>query len=124
MIHYLSLEDLLTLAGDLEVGPVRDVGLLDSAAYRPQASVFGVEAYPSLDVKAGVLLESVVRNHALVDGNKRLAWAATRIFCLLNGADLLYTVDDAEALMLAAAAGKLDVADIAAWIHQHLGSPH
>ena len=84
MIHYLSLEDLLTLAGDLEVGPVRDVGLLDSAAYRPQASVFGVEAYPSLDVKAGVLLESVVRNHALVDGNKRLGWLSVVVLYGLN----------------------------------------
>ena len=124
MIEYLTLEDVLSLIEDLGVGPIRDIGLLDSAAHRPQVSVFGEDAYPGIDDKAAALLESLVRNHALVDGNKRLAWAATRIFCLLNGADLLYTVDDAEALMLAAAAGKLDVADIAAWIHQHLGSPH
>ena len=53
---------------------MRDVGLLDSAAHRPQSVVYGVEAYAGLDLKAAVLLESLVRNHALVDGNKRLGW--------------------------------------------------
>jgi death-on-curing protein len=62
----------------------------------------------------------LVRNHALVDGNKRLAWAATRVFCLLNGRDITYTVDEAEALMLAAAAGGLDVPDVATWLRHHL----
>ena len=113
MIHYLSLEDLLTLAGDLEVGPVRDVGLLDSAAYRPQASVFGVEAYPSLDVKAGVLLESVVRNHALVDGNKRLGWLATVVFYGLNDITLDAPDDDAYDLVTAFASGTIDYRDAA-----------
>lgn len=65
------------------------------------------------------LLHSLVRNHALVDGNKRLAWAATRVFCILNGRDLTYTVDDAEGLMLAAAAGDLDVPHLARWISEH-----
>lgn len=60
-----------------------------------------------------------MRNHALVDGNKRLAWAATRVFCILNARDLAYSVDEAEALMLAAAAGELDVPQLAAWIHAH-----
>ena len=114
MIHYLSLEDLLTLAGDLEVGPVRDVGLLDSAAYRPQASVFGVEAYPSLDVKAGVLLESVVRNHALVDGNKRLSLAALIAFVGINGFLLDFSNDQAHDVIYDIASGaRDDVHDIA-----------
>lgn len=54
-----------------------------------------------------------------VDGNKRLAWAATRIFCILNGHDLAYTVDDAEQLMLGAAAGQLDAPHLARWIRDH-----
>jgi death-on-curing protein len=74
-------------------------------------TVFGNDADPTFEDKAAALPHSLVRNHALADGNKPLAWAATRVFCLLNGRDLSYTVDDAEALMLAAAAGRLDVPD-------------
>ena len=73
MTEYLTLEDLLALIEDLGVGPIRDVGLLDSAIHRPQATVYGDDAYPDLDQKAAVLLESLVRNHALIDGNKRIA---------------------------------------------------
>lgn len=65
-------------------------------------------------------MHSLARNHALVDGNKRLAWAATRVFCLLNGHDLDFAVDAAELLVLAVARGELEVADIAASIDQHL----
>ena len=65
-------------------------------------------------------MHSIARNHALVDGNKRLAWAATRVFCLLNGHDLDFSVDDAEQLVLAVARGGLDVTDIARTIGQHL----
>jgi hypothetical protein len=69
---YLNLDDLLVVVDDLNVDPVRDVGLLDSAAHRPTTHVWGREAYPSLDEKAAALLESLVGNHALVDSNKRL----------------------------------------------------
>ncbi len=81
--------------------------------------MFGEDAYPSFAEKAAALMHSLARNHALVDGNKRLAWAATRIFCILNGRDLTYTVDDAEQLMLAAASGDLDVPELAQWISEH-----
>lgn len=65
-------------------------------------------------------MHSVARNRSLVDGNKRLAWAATRVFCLLNGRDLAFTVDRAEALALAVARGDLEVPEIAACIEMHL----
>jgi death-on-curing protein len=68
---------------------VRDVGLLAAAAAHPRVTVFGDDAYPTFEDKAAALLHSLVRNHALIEGNKRLAWSATRIFCLLNGRDLL-----------------------------------
>jgi death on curing protein len=61
-------------------------------------------------------MHAIARNHALIDGNTRLAWAATRIFCLLNGPDLDFTVDEAEALVVAVAAGKLEVDEIVASI--------
>jgi death-on-curing protein len=119
-IDYLSVEDLLEIAaGVIEHVVVRDAGLLEAAAARPQITVFGDDAYPTFEDKAAALLHSLVSNHALVDGNKRLAWSAARIFCLLNGRDLIYTVDEAEDLMLSAASGQRDVPQIAAWILAH-----
>ncbi|HVV77250.1 MAG TPA: type II toxin-antitoxin system death-on-curing family toxin [Mycobacteriales bacterium] len=118
---YLTLDDLFEIAaGVLGEVLVRDVGLLASAAARPATSVFGEDAYPTFPEKAAALMHSLARNHPLVDGNKRLAWSATRAFCLLNGRDLQYTVDDAEHLVLGVAAGELDVPDLAAWIADHL----
>ena len=98
MIEYLTTEDLLMLARDLGVGPVRDLGLLDSAAHRPTTSIFGRDAYESLDEKAAVLLESIVRNHALVDGNRRLAWLAVVVLYGVN--DVTFEAPDAEAYEL------------------------
>jgi death-on-curing protein len=99
---------------------IRDQGLLTSAAGRPRASAFGNDAYPTFAEKAAALMHSLARNHALVDGNKRLAWAATRVFCLINGRDLAFTVDDAEELVLAIARGDLEVPEIATAIEAHL----
>ena len=120
-IEYLSVADLVEIAVGVvgEVG-IRDRGLLASAAGRPQSTAFGEDAYPRFADKAAALMHSLARNHALVDGNKRLAWAATRVFCLLNGHDLDFAVDDAELLVLAVARGELEVAAIAASIDQHL----
>ena len=121
-LDYLTVEDLLTIAaGVLDDVAVRDRGLLASAAGRPQTTVFGEDAYPTLAEKAAALMHSIARNHALVDGNKRLAWAATRVFCMLNGSDLVIDIDDAEALVLAVATGDLDVPEIAVTISSHLG---
>lgn len=121
-IDYLSVEDLLEIAaGVMDQVALRDAGLLAAAAGRPQVTVFGDDAYPTFTDKAAALLHSLVRNHALVDGNKRLAWSATRVFCLMNGHDLTYTVDEAEELILSAASGQLDVPDIADWMAARLG---
>lgn len=120
-VDFLTVEDLLEIAhGVLEVVEVRDIGLLASAAGRPQTTVFGEDAYPTLAEKAAALMHSIARNHALVDGNKRLAWSATRVFCLLNGRDIVFSVDDADALVLAVARGDADVPDIARSIGEHL----
>ena len=119
MTEYLDVEDLLTLAADLGVGPVRDLGLLDSAAHRPTATLWGREVYPSLEEKAAALLESVVRNHALVDGNKRLGWLAAVVFLDINGRRLEVPDDDAHALVMAVAEGRCSLKEItgalAAW---------
>ncbi|GLY66952.1 type II toxin-antitoxin system death-on-curing family toxin [Amycolatopsis taiwanensis] len=113
-VEYLTTDDLLALAEDLGVPGIRDVGLLDAAAHRPRASVFGQDAYPTLHEKAAVLLEFVVRNHALVDGNKRLAWMATFVFYGVNGVDLDASDDEAYDLVIAASTGKRGYSEIAA----------
>ncbi|GAA2181135.1 type II toxin-antitoxin system death-on-curing family toxin [Brooklawnia cerclae] len=107
MIEYLALDDLLALVGDLGVGPIRDIGLLDSAVHRPRVSVFGDDAYPGLDDKAAVLLESLVRNHALIDGDKRLGWLVTVVFYGLNGVCLDAPDDDAYDVVVAMASGNI-----------------
>lgn len=107
---YLTLPELLhvaerTLGSDV---PVHDHGLLESALARPQATAFGVDAYPSLDEKAAALLHSLARSHALVDGNLRLALAATIAFLGLNGRRLTLSNDDAYLLVMDVASGRLD----------------
>jgi death-on-curing protein len=115
---YLDIEDLLAAAA-AALAPVqpkiRDIGLLESALARPQARAFGVDAYASLPEKAAALLESLARSHALVDGNKRLAWVATRLFLIVNGFDVrapnAVVGDD---FVRGAAQGQLELAGIAA----------
>lgn len=120
-IDFLLVEDLMEIAsGVIGEVKVRDVGLLAAAAVRPRVTVLGEDAYPTFEDKAAALLHSLVRNHTLIDGNKLLAWSATRIFCLLNGRDLTYSVDNAEGLMVDAAAGQLDVPQIAGWLGAHM----
>lgn len=117
MTEYLDRDDVLT-AGAAAVGQdpkVADYGLLDAAVARPQATVYGVDAYADLFTKAAALLQSLARDHALVDGNKRTAWAAAWTLLFINGTELdaNYDVDDAEALMNSVATqGQLRVEDI------------
>jgi death on curing protein len=98
---------------------VRDAGLLESALARPASTVFGQEAYQTLDEKAAALLHSLARNHSLVDGNKRLALAGLIAFYGINGRRLTLTNDAAYELVMAVAAGRLDtVAEIAEILSQ------
>jgi death on curing protein len=110
VIRYLSLEDLLRIADAAVEGDVvvRDIGLLESALARPRATVFGADAYPSLHLKAAALLHSLARNHALVDGNKRLAWAASAVFLGINGHRVVTGQDEVVDLVIGVAAGTLD----------------
>lgn len=107
---FLDLEDLLHVAARaLGAEPeVRDHGLLESALARPRASAFGEDAYPDIYDKAAALLHSLARNHALVDGNKRLALAATLAFLGVNGIRLELTNDEAYELVVDVASGDID----------------
>jgi death-on-curing protein len=111
-VEYLSLEDMLSLAAALGVGPVRDMGLLDSACHRPRSGFMGHEAYPTLPAKAAALMHSLACHHALLDGNKRLALLATAVFLRINGYHLALSDDEAYDLTLAVAAGQLDSEEI------------
>ena len=113
---FLDLEDLLHVAERATGGSVgvRDIGLLESAAARPRASAFGADAYATPHDKAAALLHSIVRNHALVDGNKRLGLAAVIAFYGVNGRRLTMTNDEAYDVVTAVASGNVeDVAQIA-----------
>lgn len=117
MIDYLTVDDLMEVARRVVVGEVRirDAGLLASAAARPKTTVFGQDAYPGIWEKAAALMESLGRNHALVDGNKRLAWTATWLFLGLNGYVLREPLDEdsAEQFVVDVVTGKLEIAQIA-----------
>lgn len=114
---YLTLDEILRVA-ERTLGPqvaVRDHGLLESAIARPATTAFGQDAYLTLDDKAAALLHSLARNHALVDGNKRLALAGIIAFYGMNGRRLTFANDEAYDLIVAVATGGLDtVAAIAA----------
>ena len=109
-VEYLTAEDLIVLA-EVILGQkplVREPGLLAAAAARPSTVVFGEVAYPTLFGKAAALLFSVCQNHTLIDGNKRLAWAAAVTFLALNGHSVPdIDVDAAEAFILSVALGEL-----------------
>lgn len=107
---YLTLSELIRV-GERVVGPdllVRDHGLLESASARPEATAFGEDAYRTLEEKAAALVHSVVRNHALVDGNKRLGLGALILFLGVNGRRLTLTNEDAYLLIMDIAEGRLD----------------
>ena len=122
---YLALPELLHVAerilGDDFI--VRDYGLLEAAVARPRATAFGKDAYPTLDGKAAALLHSLARNHALIDGNKRLALASVIAFYGLNGRRLTLTNDAAYDLVIDVATGQLDTADDIASVLQAATEP-
>ncbi|MFL6162396.1 MAG: type II toxin-antitoxin system death-on-curing family toxin [Jatrophihabitantaceae bacterium] len=125
MTYYLTLEDFTELARAVlaregEKLLIRDVGLLQSALARPRMTVFGEDAYASLPRKAAALMESIARNHCLVDGNKRLAWSASKLFLMLNDVHLKVPgVQAAETFVVGVASGLIDLDSgsdtIAAW---------
>ena len=115
-IEFLDLDDVLTLASALlgDPPPIRDLGLLGSAVARPQTTAFGADAYPDIWAKAAALLQSVVNNHALIDGNKRLGWLSTAVFLEINGVEVSRACnDDVYDLVIDVATGRASVEEIA-----------
>ena len=119
MTAYLDIEDALQVI-DQYGFHIRDVGLLASALARPATTVMGAEAYPELAMKAAALLESVVRFHPLIDGDKRTAWTLMVLLLWINGYRHDFTTDEGFDLVVGVAAGTVELRDSAALISRHL----
>ena len=122
--EFLDLDDLLYLTERLmgSPAPVRDVGLLGSAAARPQTIAFGEDAYPDIWTKAAALMQSILENHPLVDGNKRLGWLAAAAFLEINGVDAASIGnDEVYDIVMSVAAGSHDFDEIAGMIRAAIG---
>ncbi|NYE93850.1 death-on-curing protein [Psychromicrobium silvestre] len=119
MTQYLELDDALWVIDKFGFIP-REVGLLASALARPATTVYGQDAYSSLELKAAALFESLCRNHSLLDGNKRTAWTLTVLFFWINGFQHDFDTDQAMELVLGVATGGIEVADSAAIWASHL----
>ena len=118
MTNYLNLEILIEALEETGFY-IKDVGLLDSALARPKTTVFGEDAYPTLELKAAAMVHSIIKNHPMVDGNKRSSWFALQAFLAINGFRCLATTDESFDFVLGVATDQLDLEQIASWIAQH-----
>ena len=97
---------------------IRDEKMLESALNNPFQSFDGKELYPSIHAKAAQLCFGLVKNHAMVDGNKRLGAHAMLVFLALNGYELSYSQTELSDIILAVASGEAGAEDILQWILQ------
>ncbi|KJL33945.1 type II toxin-antitoxin system death-on-curing family toxin [Microbacterium azadirachtae] len=119
MIRYVELPQAVGVLDALGL-KIRDLGLLSSALSRPASSMFGVEAYPEIEVKAAALMSSLAQNHPLYDGNKRFSWILTLTFLELNGIRIDMDTDTAFGLVLGTAQSRLDLHEIAEILAAHV----
>ena len=99
---------------------VRDSGLLLSSLARPATSLFGEDVYATLALKTAALMDSIVNNHRMMEGNKRSSWFAANFFVELNGYEIVATEDEAFAFILSIARGNQPLEDVALWLESHL----
>lgn len=119
MITYVELSDALDVIQKLGFY-VKDVGLLDSALARPRATVFGEDVYPNLSIKAAAMSHSLIKNHALVDGNKRTTWTLMVSFLFINDFKHNFTAQEGYEWTLALATDAITIEEAARIIEQHL----
>ncbi|NNJ25040.1 type II toxin-antitoxin system death-on-curing family toxin [Alienimonas chondri] len=124
----LTLDDLLELHEAILATSggstgLRDPGTVHSALSQPFAAFGGKDLYPSLEEKAACICYTIVRGHPFVDGNKRTGHGAAALFLKLNGFELRAEIDDAEATILALAAGTLPREELTVWVRDH-AVPH
>lgn len=119
MTQYLDLESVIAQVQRLGFF-VKDPGLLDSALARPRTTIFGEDAYPSLERKAAALMHSIIKNHPMVDGNKRTSWLVLNTFLFINGYFLEMTTQTAFDLTIGVATDKLDLRVASEIIARHM----
>jgi len=119
MTEYVELDHALDVIASLGFY-VKDVGLLDSALARPKTTVFGEDAYQTLDLKAAAMCHSLIKNHALVDGNKRTTWSLMVVFLFLNDFKHNFTADEGMEFVLGIATDQITIEQAAEMIRQHL----
>ena len=117
-IHEVLLKTFGGLAG------MRDEGLLKAAIARPFAGFGEAEFYPRLEEKAAAILESIVKNHPFVDGNKRTGYVLMRLLLLQADQDIQATQDEKYDFVIGVAAGQLTFQEIVAWIKTKLATSH
>lgn len=120
----LSKEQVLQLHVNLikatgGIDGIRDEGMLDSALNSPFQSFGGKELYPSIPAKAAQLCFGLVKNHAMIDGNKRLGTHVMLVFLALNGYELIYSQKELSDIILALASGEIGAEQILQWINEH-----
>lgn len=98
---------------------IRDEGMLDLALNNPFQSFGGKELYPSIQAKAARLCFGLVKNHAMLDGNKRLGAHVMLVFLALNGYELSYSQKELSDVILALASGDIGEKEILQWIIKH-----
>ncbi|HLV36476.1 MAG TPA: type II toxin-antitoxin system death-on-curing family toxin [Spirillospora sp.] len=134
MIRYLTTDELIYINEQLPVKEpihkilqgrqkVRDMDLLETAVGRPMQTVFGEDAYPTLQEKAAALLHSIARNHPFADGNKRTATVAAIFMLQVNGLRVNWEAQEALSQILNIAEGRLSVGEFAAWLPTLPGRP-
>jgi death-on-curing protein len=119
MIRYLSLEDALMQVKALGFY-VKDPGLLEAALSRPKTTVFGEDAYPTLQMKAAAMMHSIIKNHPMIDGNKRTSWLLMVSFIWINGFQHNMNTETGFELTLGIAESRIDLEAAASIIEKHL----
>ena len=124
-MRYLTLKEVLDLHRAVierwgGASEIRDFGMLESAVAQPQMTFAGEDLYPGLEDKACALGFSLIRNHPFVDGNKRAGYAAMETFLVMHGYEIETSVDDAEEIVLAVAAGTANRDHLLSWLKKHV----
>jgi death on curing protein len=124
-MRYLTLREVLTLHADLIAssggsGGLRDLGRLQSALAQPMVTFDGVELYADIEAKAGALAFAIIKGHPFIDGNKRIGHAAMEVFLVLNGFEIIASVDEQEAMILAVASSTQTSDSFIEWLQQRV----
>lgn len=124
-MRYLTVQEVLIIQRRILEQSGGAAGILrmptlESALSLPQMTFDGEDLYPTLVEKAAILGFSLIMNHPFVDGNKRTGHAVMETFLLLNGHEIIASVDEQEAVVLSLAAGRLSREEFSEWLRLHV----